>query len=67
MTQQLEWRVETDADTLKRYAEIVADNVRLTAAKQYLEDEAGRIQKAIGLKAALTEHYRGKEQTNQEG
>lgn len=45
--QEKVWRAEDDARTLTRYAEIVADNERLTMAQDFLEKEAEKISSVL--------------------
>lgn len=41
--QEKDWRAEDDARTLTRYAEVVADNERLTMAQAFLEKQVNNI------------------------
>ena len=55
------WQIERDANLLRDYATLAADDARMGAAQKYLEEEAANIAKAVGLKTALVEHYSKKE------
>ena len=43
------WRAESDADALKRYAELKQDPARLASANKILQQEAQKTSKAISL------------------
>ena len=54
---ELRWRAESDARTLKEYAQIQKDPGRLEAAQKFLKDEMEAVADVMGLKEALKEMY----------
>jgi hypothetical protein len=47
--QEKKWRAESDADTLRRAAELQSDRTRLTAARRELERQQKATVRAIGF------------------
>jgi hypothetical protein len=44
--EEKQWQAESDARTLARYQEIMADNKRRTAASKWAKSEAARLEKS---------------------
>ena len=53
--EELRWRTEDDARTLKAYAQLQKEPARLAAAQKLLEEELKLAAEAMGLKDAIAE------------
>lgn len=48
MSEDKKWQAECDANTMRRYAEIINDTERVNLAKKHLEEQADSLKKALG-------------------